>query len=96
VSGETLEVLPDKDLQALVKQENYVVALFTDKEDKSSKAADLETELAAVREQLVDSLNAWVVRAQEDSAIKSSLVGDQHKGPAVVFFRKVLAALPFN
>lgn len=46
---------------------------------------DFESELALVREDLVDSINAWVVKAV-DSALQTDYVKDKDK-PAVVFFR---------
>jgi len=96
VKGESLEVMPDKELEALIKQENYVLVLFGPglgaPKDAQQKTADLETELAAVREELVDSLNAWVVRAEENSPMKAQVASWQ-AGPAVVFFRKQVPVL---
>ncbi len=60
---------------------HLLIAPMSD-DDESS---DLETELASVREDLVDSLNAWVVKAV-DSKLKDKY--SPNPGPTVIFFRQ--------
>ena len=57
----------------------------------SDACADYEGELAAIREDLVDSINAWVVKAADDSPLKA----DFHPvdKPAIVFFRDQVPVL---
>ena len=51
----------------------------------SDACDDYEGELAAIREDLVDSINAWVVKAAADSPLKADFnPGDK---PTIVFFR---------
>ena len=54
----------------------------------SEGCEDYEGELATIREDLVDSLNAWVVKAAEDTVLKADFVpGPDNGKPAIVFFR---------
>ena len=66
----------------------FAVVVSGDSNDASADA--FEAELALVREDLVDSLNAWVVKAVE-SKLKERFSPD--KGPLVVFFRKQVPVL---
>ena len=59
--------------------------------DESEASQDMETELAGVREDLVETINAWVVKA-----VKSKLKDNFNPGqaePQVVFFRKTVPVL---
>ena len=51
----------------------------------------METELAAIREDLVETLNAWVVKAV-DSKLKDNF-NPGAKEPQVVFFRRSIPVL---
>ena len=48
---------------------------------------DYESALGAVREDLVDSLNAWVVKATKSENLRKFFNPDK-QAPTVVFFRK--------
>lgn len=83
-SGLSLEDVTDAELTKLVMQEQYVVVLFTNDNEKSR---EMEVELATVREDLVDSINAWVVKAIKSKWRSRYSPGDPEE-PLVVFFRK--------
>ena len=51
----------------------------------------METELAGVREDLVETINAWVVKAIDSKVI--DLVNPKAKLPQVVFFRKTIPVI---
>lgn len=77
-----MEVVNDDELVNLFRSEKYVVVLFT---KKDCEACDvLEKELTVLREDLVDALNAWVVKAVSSSMVK---LYSPTKEPALVFFR---------
>merc|ERR1712011_22711 len=62
VKANSLEEVDDKELIKLINQEQYVAVLFSDK-GNTELTNEHEDALGAVREDLVDSLNAWVVKA---------------------------------
>lgn len=82
IDSQSLEEVTDDELVKLIGQEQYVLVLFSDESDASH---EMETELASVREDLVETINAWVVKA-----IKSPLKDqfNPQAEPQVVFFRK--------
>jgi len=84
----SLEEVTDIELVKLINQEQYVLVLFSDDSDASQ---DMETELASVREDLVETINAWVVKAVK-SKLKDSFNPGQAE-PQVVFFRKAVPVL---
>merc|ERR1712038_1942147 len=84
----SLEEVNDTELVKLINQEQYVVVLFSNDNGKSN---DMETELAAIREDLVETLNAWVVKAV-DSKLKDNF-NPGAKEPQVVFFRRSIPVL---
>lgn len=90
VKANNLETMEDAELLKLIRQEQYVIVLFCEN-DVSGRCVDYETELSAVREDLVDSLNAWVVRAQEKSELRKDFATDND--PAVIYFRRGVPAL---
>lgn len=61
-------------------------------DDRETRSVDYETELASVREDLVDSLNAWVVKAV-GSGLRERYDGGAAGEPSVVFFRKSVPVL---
>jgi len=88
-----LEDITDDDLRKLVGTEKYVVVLFCGKSGDEA-CGDYEGELATIREDLVDSLNAWVVKAAKDTVLKSDFVpGPENSKPAIVFFRDQIPVL---
>lgn len=82
VCSSSLEVVNDDELTNLIRGEKYVIVLFT--KNDCDACDNLENELIGLREDLVDSLNAWVVKT-----INSPLVRlyNPTKEPALVFFR---------
>ena len=51
----------------------------------------METELAGVREDLVETINAWVVKAIDSKVI--DLINPKAKLPQVVFFRRTIPVI---
>ncbi|XP_067006132.1 thioredoxin domain-containing protein [Anabrus simplex] len=77
-----LETVNDDELLNLVRSEKYVVVLFT---KKDCEECDLyENELTHLREDLVDDLNAWVVKAHDSQLVR---LYKPTKEPALVYFR---------
>lgn len=74
-----------------LKLKVFITPLTLGENDVSGRCVDYETELSAVREDLVDSLNAWVVRAQEKSELRKDFATDND--PAVIYFRRGVPAL---
>jgi len=82
----TLEDITDTELRKLINNEKYVVALFCPEDGKDEeKCEEYEAELAAIREDLVDSINAWVVKASPETEMKALYNPDPV--PTIVFFR---------
>uniref|UniRef100_A0A0K2UE52 Protein disulfideisomerase A4like [Apis florea] n=1 Tax=Lepeophtheirus salmonis TaxID=72036 RepID=A0A0K2UE52_LEPSM len=82
VYGELEQISNKSELVKLTEQEEYVVVLFGGDTEET-----LENELSAIREDLVDSLNAWVVKLEDDDLKKEI---DPHVGSdsMIVFYRK--------
>lgn len=78
----TLETVQDDELMNLIRTEKYVVVLFSRK--YCDNCGKYETELTNLREDLVETLNAWVVKV-EDSQMTRLYTPDPE--PALVFFR---------
>lgn len=78
----SLETIEDDELVNLIRSENYVIVLFSKR--YCDNCGKYETELTNLREDLVDSLNAWVVQVQ-DSQMTRLYTPDPE--PALVFFR---------
>jgi len=87
--GNTLEETSDAELRKLIGQEHYVVVLFTH-DDQDVKCQEYERELAAIREDLVDSINAWVVKSV-NSPLRQLFSPDPE--PTIVFFRNQIPVL---
>lgn len=81
VQGE-LEQIQDEDLVNLIRSERYVVALFSSK--YCQECENYENELTGLREDLVETLNAWVVKLIDSSMTR---LYTPNKEPAIVFFR---------
>ena len=84
-SLEQLETFSDADIQELISNEKYVAVLFPVGKN-IERSNDLETELASLREYLVDSIDAFVVKATEDSALRQQFFTEEES--TVVFFRR--------
>ena len=49
---------------------------------------ELESQLLSIREDLVDTLNAWVIKVESSSFVTNfTLAKEPHKTPRVVFFK---------
>lgn len=81
-STSSLESVQDDELMNLIRTEKYVVVLFSRK--YCENCGKYETELTNLREDLVETLNAWVVKV-EDSQMTRLYTPDPE--PALVFFR---------
>lgn len=92
VVADNLETVGEEELNKLIAQEQYVIVLFTDEETKMERAEEFEGELATVREDLVDSLNAWVVKAH-NHPIKKQLLPTAGPEPTIAFFRNQIPVL---
>ncbi|XP_057656515.1 thioredoxin domain-containing protein [Diorhabda carinulata] len=77
-----LEVVQDDEVLNLIRTEKYVVVLFSRK--YCEPCDNFENELTSLREDLVETLNAWVVKV-EDSQLSRLYSPD--KEPILVFFR---------
>jgi len=85
-TANSLEEVDNKELQKLISQEQYVAVLFSDG-NNIELTEEYESALGAVREDLVDSLNAWVVKATKNEEMRKFYNPDK-PAPTVVFFRK--------
>jgi len=77
-----LEIVNDEELLSLIRTEKYVVVLFTKRD--CEPCDKFENELAILREDIVDSLNAWVVKAVGSQLVRLYSPTNE---PALVFFR---------
>nr|BAH72692.1 ACYPI002902 [Acyrthosiphon pisum] len=82
IKSQTLEVVTDNELLDLCRSENQVVALFTLKD--CEKCKKYEETLTQIREELVDSLNAWVVKVEGSNLVH---IYNPAKEPTLVMFR---------
>ncbi|KAG5863338.1 hypothetical protein JTB14_000247 [Gonioctena quinquepunctata] len=78
----SLEVVQDEELMNLIRTEKYVVVLFSRKYCESCD--NYENELATLREDLVETLNAWVVKVEDSQMTR---LYSPNKEPVIVFFR---------
>ncbi|CAL7939191.1 unnamed protein product [Xylocopa violacea] len=82
VYSASLETVSDEELINLIKTEKYVVVLFS---RKDCEACDnFENEMILLREDLVNTLSAWVVKAIDSQLLR---LYSADKEPALVFFR---------
>ncbi|KZC07712.1 PREDICTED: uncharacterized protein LOC107185988 [Dufourea novaeangliae] len=82
VHSASLETVSDGELTNLIGTEKYVVVLFTKKDCET--CTNFENEMIHLREDLVDSLFAWVVKVV-DSHLRELYSPDEE--PVLVFFR---------
>lgn len=78
-----LEVVSDDELLNLIRTENYVVVLFSKKKCDTPDCEKYETELINAREELVDNVNAWVVKAVNSPLYRLYSLSE----PCILFFR---------
>ncbi|XP_012268949.1 uncharacterized protein LOC105693526 [Athalia rosae] len=83
-----LETVSDDDLMNLIRTEKYVIVYFTKKDCEQCDA--IENELVHLREDLVDSLGAWVVKALNSQMVR---LYSPNKEPALIFFRQGIPLL---
>ncbi|XP_011301871.1 thioredoxin domain-containing protein [Fopius arisanus] len=83
-----LDTVSDDELLQYIKNEQYVVALFTKRQ--CEECAKYEAELVNLRDDLVDSLSAWVIQVEESQLLK---LYSPAKEPALVFFRNGIPLL---
>ncbi|XP_014254941.1 thioredoxin domain-containing protein [Cimex lectularius] len=79
---DTLDEVSEEELLSLLRNEKYVIVLFS--KHGCSKCEELETLLAHMREDLVETLNPWVVKTMNSNMVK---LYSPAKEPALVFFR---------
>uniref|UniRef100_A0A6P7G5J7 Uncharacterized protein LOC114337899 n=1 Tax=Diabrotica virgifera virgifera TaxID=50390 RepID=A0A6P7G5J7_DIAVI len=82
IAQSNLEVVQDEELMNLIRTEKHVIVLFSRKYCESCD--NYENELTGLREDIVETLNAWVVKV-EDSQLTRLYSPD--KEPVLVFFR---------
>lgn len=91
VSSNELERVNDEELEKLIANERFVVVLFRTRDCSDCDTA--ESILLAVREDLVDSLNAWVIKAESSSVAANFTTGGTINTPHIVFFRQGIPLL---
>ncbi|KAK4008185.1 thioredoxin domain-containing protein [Daphnia magna] len=80
-----LEQVNDTDLEKLIANEKFVIVLF--REETCQGCDELEGQLSSIREDLVDALNAWVVKAVSSPLVSNFTAGKEVGKPLVVYFR---------
>nr|CAG4649435.1 EOG090X0856 [Scapholeberis mucronata]SVE93690.1 EOG090X0856 [Scapholeberis mucronata] len=81
----SLEPVSDTELEKLISNEKFVVTLFRDETCKSCD--EVESQLSSIREDLVDTLNAWVVKSVGSPLASNFTTGKDSTKPLVVYFR---------
>lgn len=81
-STESLEQVDDESLLGLFRNEKYVIVLFT--KNGCPECDKLENIMINIREDLVETCGAWVVKSVGSPLVK---LYDPTKEPAIVFFR---------
>ncbi|XP_032691064.1 uncharacterized protein LOC116853877 [Odontomachus brunneus] len=84
----SLETVHDEELLNLIKTEKYVVVLFTRKD--CPECENYENQLIHLREDLVESLAAWIVKAVDSQLLQ---LYSTDKEPILLFFRHGLPLL---
>ncbi|XP_033329597.1 protein disulfide-isomerase A4 [Megalopta genalis] len=82
VQSNGLETVSDAELTALIANEKYVVVLFT--KDNCEACDNVENQMTELREDLVDTLSAWVVVAVNSQLRKAVSPNEE---PVLVFYR---------
>ncbi|KAJ8925757.1 hypothetical protein NQ315_009605 [Exocentrus adspersus] len=82
IANGSLEVVQDEELMNLIRTEKYVVVLFSKKYCESCD--NYANELTALREDLVETLNSWVVKVEDSQMTR---LYSPEPEPVLVFFR---------
>ncbi|XP_068213563.1 thioredoxin domain-containing protein-like [Palaemon carinicauda] len=83
----TLEFMEGQEVKQLINDEKYVVILLSDQKECSEKCGELEETLASIREDVVEALNAWVVRTYAPELSVEYGLKDVNLDNAIVFVR---------
>lgn len=83
-----LEVMNEQELRQLITDEDYVVALFSNEADCTGRCEKLEDTLASIREDIVEALNAWVVRTHSPTLSIEYGLNTKKTGGDIIFVRK--------
>ncbi|XP_050732336.1 uncharacterized protein LOC127006427 [Eriocheir sinensis] len=83
-----LEVMNEQELRQLITDEDYVVALFSNEADCTGRCEELEDTLASIREDIVEALNAWVVRTHSPTLSIEYGLNTKKTGGDIIFVRK--------
>ncbi|KAK0161432.1 hypothetical protein PV327_009903 [Microctonus hyperodae] len=87
-SNDSLTLVNDDDLMNYILTEQHVVVLFT--KDNCPKCLEYEKELINLRDDLVDALSTWVIKALNSDLRKLYSPKDE---PTLVFFRNGIPLL---
>lgn len=88
-----LEILSEEEVKQLISDGNDVVVLLSIKVECTGRCEDLEDTLALIREDVVEALNAWVVRTHSPALAEEYGLNDKKVGSGVVFIRKGIPLL---
>ncbi|XP_045606261.1 thioredoxin domain-containing protein [Procambarus clarkii] len=92
-ASSSLEVLAEDELRQLAADEHYVVVLFGDSSECTGRCKELEGTLALIREDIVETFNAWVVRTHSPSLAEQYGLNNKKMGAGVVFIRNGIPLL---
>ncbi|KAK3863455.1 hypothetical protein Pcinc_030763 [Petrolisthes cinctipes] len=88
-----LEFLNEGEVKQAITEEKYIVVLFSEGTVCTGGCEELEDTLASIREDVVEAVNAWVVRTHSPNlALQYGLVG-KSMANSIVFFRNGLPML---
>lgn len=87
VKSNTLEFMEVAEVKQLIIDEKYVVILLSDEQKCSGKCRELEETLSSIREDVVESLNAWVVRTHSPELNTEYGLNEVKLSTAIVFLR---------
>uniref|UniRef100_A0A0P4WMG4 Thioredoxin domain-containing protein n=1 Tax=Scylla olivacea TaxID=85551 RepID=A0A0P4WMG4_SCYOL len=82
-----LEVMQEQELRQFIIDEDYVVVLFSNAGDCTGRCEELEDTLASIREDVVEALNAWVVRTYSPTLSTEYGLNTKKTGD-IIFVRK--------
>eukprot|EP00092_Neocalanus_flemingeri_P004799 GFUD01005167.1.p1 GENE.GFUD01005167.1~~GFUD01005167.1.p1 ORF type:complete len:350 (-),score=120.07 GFUD01005167.1:224-1273(-) len=93
ISGEELETVDEAEFLKLIKEENYVVALFCPS-GSLERCEEFEGELTSIREDMIDMMDgdAWVVKLLDSPFVQEFAVGKTEQ-PVIVMFRNGLPVI---
>ncbi|KAF2366866.1 Thioredoxin domain [Trinorchestia longiramus] len=80
-----LEVVTEGELQQLVKDEKYVLVLFSRGEECTGSCKKLEQQLLHIREEIVEALGAWVIRCHAPDTLTKW--GGSQEADTIIFVR---------